>query len=1139
MIRIIAKVVYRRYCSTLLLLMNVLPSIAQIVSPEHTAITLLADDGNTITIQFEAGAVSQEPVITPLGVANVIHADEGTPLLAKGFPDLPKLTTSIIVPDDKNMHITVTDSAYTDYENISVAPSKGTLSRDIDPASVPYTFGAVYNEDVFYPKRIAVLREPYILRDFRGQVVMVNPCQYNAVTKTLRVYLSITVQISADDQPAVNALLRNTNLEQKSNAVFSEIYAGHFLNLKKDTRYNPLEEEGNMLIISYGPFMNAMQPLADWKIQKGIETAMVDIASIGNDQTSIKNFVANYYNTYGLTYLLLVGDADQVAAGSTAAGASDNEYGYILGNDHYQEIFVGRFSGETEQDITNQVNKTLAYEKSPLADDHFSKGICIASNEGAGIGDDGEADYTHEDLIRSQLLDYTYTSVAELFDGTHGNADAPGNPVASDLSTLINNGTGLVNYTGHGSGSSLSTTNFSITNANNLTNTTQWPFMWVVGCSVGNFTNTTCLAEAFARSIHNGQPAGAVASFMSTVLQSWAEPMEAQDEMNLLLTESYAGNIKRTFGGLSINGCFSMNDKYGQSGYNMTDTWIIFGDPSLEIRTAEPTAISATHDPEIILGSTHFPVGCDAEDALVSLTVNGTILATAKVTGGVADLVFDQLTTDDTLTLTITGFNKSPYIAEIPAVQPAAPFVYLSSFAIDDATGNNNGQADYDESIQLNTLFHNAGLSDASTVAATLSSADPYISITEPTAFINLIQSDSNASVSGAFAFKIADDVPDGHTTLFNCAVTEPGQPTWNSPMAILLNAPLPAVNTFTIDDTNGGNGDGYLDPGETATINVGISNDGHSTGYNTLATLSTGNIFVSINNAGYNLGSLAAASDATATFEVTVAPNATFGITALFTCQVTTGAYHDIDSFTAIISPAIDDFETNDFTSYPWQLSGNVNWFTTSTNPYEGNYCAQSGDINGFQTSSLEIILDVQFDDVLSFAHRVSSEADYDLLGFYIDDVLQNQWSGEMPWSVSSYAVDSGTHHFRWTYSKDGFFNSGEDAGFLDAVHLPAFEVNTATISNDISAAHEIAVYPNPFEKFTAITYELSQTADVSITLFNTRGEQVKQPVQNRKETAGKYEVLIDGTGLPAGIYFCNLQINGNPTVKKLLLGK
>ena len=42
---------------------------------------------------------------------------------------------------------------------------------------------------------------------------------------------------------------------------------------------------------------------------------------------------------------------------------------------------------------------------------------------------------------------------------------------------------------------------------------------------------------------------------MSTIYMGWSPPMEAQDEMVDILTESFSNNRKYSFGGISWNGC--------------------------------------------------------------------------------------------------------------------------------------------------------------------------------------------------------------------------------------------------------------------------------------------------------------------------------------------------------------------------------------------------------------------------------------------------------------------------------------------------------------------------------------------------------------------------------------------------------
>ena len=49
-----------------------------------------------------------------------------------------------------------------------------------------------------------------------------------------------------------------------------------------------------MLVISYGSFMDTMQPLVDWKNKKGIPTEMVNVSDIGTSSSAIANYVEDY-----------------------------------------------------------------------------------------------------------------------------------------------------------------------------------------------------------------------------------------------------------------------------------------------------------------------------------------------------------------------------------------------------------------------------------------------------------------------------------------------------------------------------------------------------------------------------------------------------------------------------------------------------------------------------------------------------------------------------------------------------------------------------------------------------------------------------------------------------------------------------
>ncbi len=640
-------------------------------NPVAAKIFLVSSDQLQSRVHFTLDGFNLHEVMTPNGTAYTIDIKKGSPIEVAGAPDLPKLTASLVIPDNAEMEIVVISSSYKDFPGMNIAPSKGVLTRDIDPATVPYRYGTEYSSDAFYPGAITGLRDPYILRDLRGQTLIVYPFQYNPVTKVLRVYNDLTVEVRKASDNGVNPMVRGTK-DIRVNKEFTAIYSRHFLNYNPMT-YIPLDDYGNILVISYGTFMTAMQPYVNWKRSIGFPTKMVSIDSVGNTSAQIKQYVTDYYNANGLTFVLLVGDNAQVKTyqGSGVGGPSDNYYGYIVGNDHYADVFIGRFSAETVDQVNTQVQRTLDYEQNPQfrTDDWLTSVIGIGSDQGPG--DDGEYDYQHIRNQQTQLLAYTYTWNPELFDGSQGGNDLPGNPGPSHVTTAVNDGASLILYCGHGSMTSWGTTGFSNTNVNALTNQGKLPFIWSVACVNGQFMNGTCFAEAWLRATKNGEPTGAIAFFGSTINQSWNSPMAGEDEMTDILAESYPDNIKRTFAGISLNGCMEMIDEYGTDGANMADTWTVFGDPSIMVRTKNPDTLIVSHASSMLIGDTSLLVICNENGSRATLSLHDTILATGLVDNDTVLLTFPALLNpDDTIHLTVSNYNAIPYLADIYVLGP-------------------------------------------------------------------------------------------------------------------------------------------------------------------------------------------------------------------------------------------------------------------------------------------------------------------------------------------------------------------------------------------------------------------------------------------------------------------------------------
>jgi hypothetical protein len=191
-------------------------------------------------------------------------------------------------------------------------------------------------------------------------------------------------------------------------------------------------------------------------------------------------------------------------------------------------------------------------------------------------------------------------------------------------------------------------------------------------------------------------------------------------------------------------------------------------------------------------------------------------------------------------------------------IAPDGPYVIYDQHDINDMSGNNDGLVDLGESILMGMQVKNVGPDDAYNVSAVLSSIDPFISITDGTESFGDVLGDNGTSyVADAFAFTVAPDVPDGHKITFDMVVDGDERITWNSTFSVTAHAPAVEFVSVDIND-NIGNGNGILDPGETAELVVTVQNDGSATAANLMGTLSEMDPYLTITDASGYFGDLA-----------------------------------------------------------------------------------------------------------------------------------------------------------------------------------------------------------------------------------------------------------------------------------------
>lgn len=991
-------------------------------APVRIQESLVASSEEEVIVNVKVGGFFKEKVATPNGEQFIISGDDMAPMQVAGTPDLPLYPIPIIIGDKAEMQVSVLNSKYVDFENIEVAPSKGNFSRKINPDDVPFVYGDMYQQDAFYPAQQMSLEKPYIIRDYRAQNLVVYPYAYNPVTKTLRVYTDLTVSVKKVSDNGINQKVSS----RRSNAVTSEFdasYKRRFINYKNDSRAL-LVDEGEMLIVCADKYMKDVQPLIDWKNISGRPTTIVAVSETGTDE-ELRQYLLGYYNDNPkLTYVLLVGEHNDIPAHAMNDGRSDNYFGMLEGDDYYEELFIGRLSVKNTEDLKNQINKVIYYERDiDETATWLSEGAGIAAKEGTGHF--GEYDYQHMDFIRDTLLNYTYTNVSQHYDKVNA-------PTVDDLINRFNDGVGIINYCNHGTVDSWVVTGFNNANVHQLTNDYKLPFIWSVACDNGSFNIDECFAEAWMRATNpeTGAPTGGIGGMFATILQPWRPPMYGQDEMAAILAEWREG-YKHTLSGASCNGNMYVLDMFKDvSGQETHNTWILFGDPSMMLRTEAPQRMEVSAVPSSLLtGMTSLTVNADTDFGIATLSLNNKIIGSAYVENGTADITFPELTETGKAQIVVMGYNKVTEIMDINIMPATGAYIVADAYNLNQE----DGQMDCNEYIDLDLNVKNIGVEKADNITVELLTASEYIKLIDSTEIITAIDVEEVLELKNAFRFYVSADVPNNEKINFVLKCNDKiGE--YETSFSIDANAPVFALNEITILPNN------IVKPGETATLKLAFDNVGNGAAYDVVTELFVGSSDITFENTTMHTEEVAAGETFFVTTDFSVSSSA--ALSSVYEVIYSVGSKHNVlrSAYDLVIGSITEDFETGDFSSYAWMESVENPWVIDNVNPYEGLYCVKSATIGHNKYSVLKLEIDVQATGELKFYRKVSSETDSDYLVFMVDSRERARWSGEVDWDVYSYKLTKGKHTLEWRYVKDGETSEGNDVAFVDKISFPPY---------------------------------------------------------------------------------------------------
>jgi hypothetical protein len=79
---------------------------------------------------------------------------------------------------------------------------------------------------------------------------------------------------------------------------------------------------------------------------------------------------------------------------------------------------------------------------------------------------------------------------------------------------------------------------------------------------------------------------------------------------------------------------------------------------------------------------------------------------------------------------------------------------------------------------------------------------------------------------------------------------------------------------------------------------------------------------------------------------------------------------------------------------------------------------------------------------------------------------------------------------------------------------------------------------YPNPFNPSTKIVFQIPESENVSLKIYDVLGNEIAS-LLNEEKSPGKYEIEFNASHLSSGIYFYTLRTGTFINTKKMILIK
>ena len=827
----------------------------------------VTDEGFTASFSFSS--IDATEVSTEKGAFSYITMENTYPSGNLGDPTLPAVNKLIAIPYGvSNISVEVknyTTKVYSlsDFGIKTIYPQQMPLRKDQKPGDLPFAYNEkTYNAKGFIERPIAEVKIKGTMRGIQIGALTVNPVQYDAATNSIRVYNDIEVEVrysQYDKSAAYNEFARTFS------PYFANVY-GQMFNWRDDVYdehpdlwQNPV----HMLIIADRMFEECLQPWYTWKTTKGFFLNINYTDEIGTSAAAIRTFIQEEYDKEPPTFLMIMGDKNQVAASATGSEThcvTDLQYSSVDG-DEFPDMYHSRFPAETVAQMEAMINKALEYEQYTMPDPTYLNNVLLIAGEDSGWG---------VTVGRPTIWYATnyYFNEEHGYDQVHEFSHG----VYTGCYSWLNEGVGFANYTAHGSNTSWAGPQFTVSDVNNLTNEHKYFLAMGNCCEAADWgISGTCFGEAMVRAENKAAYAyigscpstywlndyyfgvgatnradGTMPSYEETTM-GFYDAMWTDGAYNTVTSMMFIGNLASN-AAQALGYTLHCSTLYDWQAYHT------LGDGSILPFRVQPTENTISHLPTLPIGMDFFTVNANP-GSYVGISKDGVLYGAGMVgESGSADIAITPITSGGDVTICVTHPQYIPYTSVIPAAAMDGPYVTVDSFT--------PASAHVGDETPLNITFKNVGTEPTNgTTNVTLTCADNTLTILNGVGSFGNLDPDATTQING-FSYSIAEGVADGTRYTIQVAAVC-GSETWEGKVIITAGE---AVLQFE----GMANAGGFV-PGETLTVTASFKNVGHYMATNAIASIASTSEYVTIENETVEVGTIDPTGIATCVFNITV----------------------------------------------------------------------------------------------------------------------------------------------------------------------------------------------------------------------------------------------------------------------------